>query len=122
MGKITFENFTQIMSCDLYKKREPCIEICFDVDGYTDYCESWLGKMMDRDTKNDVYWFGLVPDGSQAYDYDSFEAFVNAKIFNGCSSLKDIWGLISIISLDGGQVEETLSYFLYADQEGDAHG
>jgi len=111
MDKITFLEFEQVMSCDLKKITEP-IEIWFCVDDCIVYQDSWLGKMTDRDTKNDVYWFGLVPDGSQAYDYDSFEAFANAKIFYGNKSLKELWGSISIVSLCGGMVEETLPHYL----------
>lgn len=112
MSKITFVEFEQVMSCDLSKKSDPSIEIWFRVDGCVNYQDSWLGKMIDKNTKNDVFWFGLVADGSEAYDYDSFEAFINTKIFYGSRSLKEVWDAISIISLGGGTVDEMLEYFL----------
>ena len=71
-----------------------------------------MGKMLGRETKKDVFWFGLVPDGSQGYGYTSFEEFVNAKVFYGSKSLKELWDLVSIWSLDGGQIHETLPFFL----------
>ena len=112
MDKITFVEFKQIMSLDLNKKIDPCIEINFYVDGCLQYEDSWLGKMIDRDTKRDVYWFGLTYGGLEAYEFDSFEKFVDAKVFYGSKSLKEIWNLISITSLGGGSVEEMLPYFL----------
>ena len=96
MNKITFSEFERIMSCDLNKKSDPCIEINFEIDGCMEYQESWIGKMINRETKRDVYWFGLVPDGSQAYSFESFEEFANANVFYGNKSLKEIWSSISI--------------------------
>ena len=87
--KISFEDFKKIMSYDITKK-QTCIEIEFCVDNYETYQTSWLGKMIDKETNQVVYWFGLTEDGSQAYDYDSFDKFSNAKVFNG-KSLNEIW-------------------------------
>ena len=111
MDKIAFKDFERIMLYDVSKKQDPCIEIEFCVDRSVHYHSSWLGKMLDSNTKKPVYWFGLVHDGSEAYDFDSFELFVNAKIFNG-NSIKDIWGLISLVSIDGGQVFEVLPLYV----------
>ena len=97
MDKIAFLEFEKIMSCDLTRKEDPCIEICFEVSSCMEYQEAWMGKIIDRETKHDVYWFGLVPDGSQAYDFESFEEFANAKVFYGSKSLKEIWNSISFI-------------------------
>jgi len=112
MDKFDFDEFRQVMACNLHKKSDPCIEIWFNVDACTKYQESWMGKDIDKDTGKDVYWFGLLPDMSQSYAYETFEAFANAKVFYSEKSLKEIWDSISIISLDGGHVEETLPYFL----------
>ena len=118
MSKITFAEFEQVMSCDLNKKSGPCIEIDFYVDDYVEYQESCMGKMLDReDTKKVWYWFGLVPDGSQAHDFNTFEEFANAKVFYGSKTLKEIWDSVSIYSLGGGQVHETLPYFLSLEAE-----
>jgi len=112
INKITFLEFERVMSCDLRKKKEPCIEICFDVEDSVNYRDSWMGKMIDKDTGDDVYWFGLVPDGTQAYNFALFDEFANAKVFYAQKSLKEIWSSIFILSLDGGTISETLAYFL----------
>jgi len=117
MGKITFEEFVCVMSYSVPKydsggNESSCIEIEFDVDGCSEYQECWMGKMVDRNNeKKYVYWFGLVPDGSQAYDFDTFEQFANAKVFHG-KSIKEIWGSISVASLCGGLIHETLPFYL----------
>ncbi len=84
-----------------------CIEIEFSVRNDAEYGSCWLGKL------NEVFWFGLVPDGSQAYQYDNFNDFVNAKVFSG-KSLIDIWDQISIDSIDGCEPGERLYYYLNA--------
>ena len=113
MNKISFENFERVMTYNFNKNKkwEPCIEVYFSVDGDMDYQDSWLGKLIDRDTKKSVYWFGLVEDGSEAYDFDSFEEFSNAKVFKG-KSIKEIWDSITIDALSGGEVEEMLPFYL----------
>ena len=117
MEKITFWELEQVMACDLNKKRDPCIEINFEVDGCTVYRDSWLGKLIDRNTKDVCYWFGLTPDGSQAYDFYSFEAFANAKVFYENKSLKEMLSKISFFSLGGGTVDEMLPFFLNAAKD-----
>ena len=125
MKKITFGEFKSIMNKNLLTKMPrdfdisklesyemgPCIEIEFCVDDNKDYQESWMGKLIDKKTVQHVYWFGLTSDGKQAYDFDSFEAFINAKIFRG-KNIKEMWDSISIYSLDGCPVEEMLPFYL----------
>ncbi len=110
MHKITFEDFYYIMSYDI-TKNHACIEIEFMIDNCKDYQNSWLGKMLDKETKKESYWYGLVEDGSQAYDYDSFEEFANAKIF--CDkSIREIWSSVSLLSIDASDVGERLQFYL----------
>lgn len=87
-----------VMSFDT--KGRFCIEILFSVKGNEkfDYC--WMGKMPDGETKQDVFWYGLTPDGKNAYDYQSFEEFSNAAVFDG-QSLLDIWDNITIEEING---------------------
>lgn len=108
--KISFEDFKKIMSYDITKK-QTCIEIEFCVDNCETYQTSWLGKMIDKETNKVVYWFGLTEDGSQAYDYDSFDKFSNANVFNG-KSLNEIWNTVSLISIDACDIEERLQFYL----------
>jgi len=110
MDKIVFEDFEHIMLYDVVENHA-CIEIEFCVDNYLDYQASWLGKTVNRDTKKAAYWFGLTEDGLQAYDFDSFEQFANAKIFHG-SSIKEIWDSISLLSIDACETQERLSFYL----------
>jgi hypothetical protein len=111
MEKISFNDFEQVMTYDISKKQDLCIEIWFCIDDFLEYQSSWLGVMLDEDTHRPIYWYGLVDDGSQAYEFDSFGEFSNAKVFQG-KSIKDIWKSVSIISLGGGEVQEMLPFFL----------
>ncbi len=95
---ITFQEICQVFSIDL--KRKYCIEIQFSVLGSEKFISCWMGKMPDRKTKQDIYWFGLTDDGQNAYDYSTFEEMSEAKVFDG-KSLKDIWVQIVLLSIDG---------------------
>jgi len=109
MSKITFNELERIMSYSVVKNKT-CIEIDFYIDGCVEYSSSWLGKVIDNDTDEASYWFGLTEDGLQAYDFNSFEEFTNAKVFKG-KSLKDIWHLVSLYSIDGFNVQERLPFY-----------
>ena len=98
MNKITFEQFTHVMSFDI-NKQNACIEANFCLDDCLSYQDSWLGKLADSETGKDIYWFGLADDGSQAYSFESFEKFVDAKVFDG-KTIKEIWDLISFFFID----------------------
>ena len=67
--------------------------------------------MIDEKTNKSIYWFGLVEDGSQAYDFDSFEQLVNTNIFYG-KSIKDIWNLVTLLSIDACDVQKRLPFYL----------
>lgn len=110
MDKISFQDFSRVMSYEITKK-ETCIEIEFCIDNCNEYQQSWLGKMMDNNTEKVVYWFGLTEDGLHAYDFESFEQFTNAKIFYD-KSIKEIWDLVSLLSIDACNIEERLPFYL----------
>lgn len=109
MSKITFDDFTNIMSFNISNVN--CIEIEFSVDNSRDYRCSWLGKTQDGKNGREIYWFGLTEDGSQAYDYETFEQLSNARVFYG-KSIKEIWDLVTILSIDACSVEERLPFYL----------
>ncbi|MCL2425183.1 MAG: hypothetical protein FWD05_02485 [Oscillospiraceae bacterium] len=115
MEKISFQKFSHIMQYDLMDKKarsvDPCIEIEFCVDNNSQYQESFLGKMLDEETGKVVYWYGLTSDGTEAYDFLSFDEFIYAKIFEG-KCINDIWASISLISIDGGNVHEMLPFYM----------
>ena len=103
---ISFDDIAKLFSCNLEGKF--CIEIEFLVKGELSYQSCWMGKMPDREhKKKEVYWYGLVPDGSEAYDYDNFMDFSSASIFQG-KSLREIWEKIKILSIDGCDPEERI--------------
>ncbi len=96
---ITFDDITKLFLSDLEGKF--CIEIEFLVKEEPKYQTCRMGKMPDRENKEkEVYWYGLVPDGSEAYDYDNFQDFSSASVFHG-KSLKEIWEKVEILSIDG---------------------
>ena len=99
------------MSFDISTKQDPCTEIYFYVLNYVDYQESWLGKSIDKGTNKEIYWYGLTPDGSQSYNFYSLSQFINAKVFHG-KNIKEIWDLIFITSIDGGNIEEIFSFYM----------
>ncbi len=110
MLKISLATFEKMMQYDVVKNKA-CIEIEFSVDEDPIYFACCLGKMFDGETNRGLYWYGLVADGSQAYDYDTLEAFLNAKILNG-NSIKQLWSKISLFSIDACSVEERLPFYL----------
>ena len=107
---ISYSEITKLFSTDLKGKR--CIEIEFMVNGSSRYELSCMGKMPDSANKeNSVFWYGLVPDGSEAYDYDNFQDFSCAPVFCG-KSLKEIWNEVEVLSIDGCDPEERLQAYL----------
>ena len=98
--KISFDDFTNQLS-----KNWNCLEVWFCVDNFPDYWNCWLGKMVERETGSIIYWYGLVEDGSQAYDFPAIDKFINAKVFQG-KSIKDIWDLVSFYSFNGGSADD----------------
>lgn len=111
MTKIKLQDLIRILSSDVIKYG-CCIEMNFCINNDNEYKECWLGKMPDRDDPSkEVYWYGLVPDGSQAYDYSRLEDIINAEVFHGKCMSYVIKG-ITWYSLDGCSIEERLSHYL----------
>ena len=104
---IPFEAITKLFSFDLQGKY--CIEIEFSINGFPKYQSCWMGKMPDKG--KDLYWYGLVSDGSEAFDYDNFQDFSGAPVFCG-KSLKEIWNEVKVLSIDGCNPEERLQAYL----------
>ena len=113
--KLTFDNIKNLFGFN--KTKRALAEIEFRVNGMDKYNLCWMGKMPDRDNPDrDCYWYGLVPDGSGAYDYDNFEDFSSAPVFDG-KSLKEICEKIELLSVDGctpdEETLEALGFKLY---------
>ena len=104
--EILFDDITKIFSFNV--KNKFCIEIEFCVAGFPNYQNCWMGKMPNKLVKKkdkfcrgeEVYWFGLSPDGSKAYDYDNYYDFSNAPVFDG-KTLKQVWDCVELLSIDG---------------------
>ncbi len=111
LAKIKLEDLIKILSSDVVKFKS-CIEMNFCIDNYSEYEDCWLGKMPDRDVPNkEVYWYGLVPDGSQAYAYAKLEDILKAKVFNG-KSMYEVFEKVTWYSLDGCSIEERLTDYI----------
>lgn len=107
---ISFNDITELFSYDLEEKF--CIEIEFSVKGESTYQSCWMGKMPDRENREkEIYWYGLVPDGSEAYDYDNFRDFSSACVFHG-KSLIEIWEKVDILSIDGCDPDDRIKAYL----------
>lgn len=104
---ISFAAIEKLFAVDL--KQQCCYEIWFSVKGIPPYDTCWMGKMPDKSNKKkECYWFGLLPDDSQGYDFDNFLDFSNAPVFGG-RSLKDIWDQIELLSINGCDPEELIT-------------
>ncbi|MBE6919655.1 MAG: hypothetical protein E7469_08240 [Ruminococcaceae bacterium] len=104
---IPFETIAKLFSSDLEGRF--CVEIEFLVKDSPRYQSCWMGKMPNREHREkEDYWYGLVSDGSEAYDYDNFQDFSTAPVFAG-QSLREIWDSITLVTIDGCDPEEYLS-------------
>lgn len=111
MVRIKLQDLITILSSDVAKYNS-CIEMNFCIDNDPKYGDCWLGKMPDRNEHcKEVYWYGLVPDGSQAYDYTKLDDILNAKVFYS-KSLLDIIEKVTWYSLDGCSIEERLPDYI----------
>lgn len=107
---ISYSDIVKLFSFNLEGKN--CIEIAFSLKSYPQYQSCWMGKMSDgTDKGKDSYWYGLVPDGSEGYDYDNFKDFSSAPIFDG-KSLEQLWSDIEILHIDGCDPEERLKAYI----------
>ena len=106
---MTSELFKNIMSFDT--KDNLCIEIFFKVQGSDKFNSCWMGKLPSKETQKDVFWFGLTPDGKNAYAYSTFEEFSSAEVFDG-KSLIEIWDNITIVDINGCDPAEMIEMYL----------
>ncbi len=107
---IKFDDFFDVMAAPL--EAIGYIEIAFHVEGDDFYNECWMGKGKDNETGKEANWFGLTPDGKNAFDYEDVFSFVNAEVFNG-KSLKDIWNKVVIDKIDWCNPEERFQDYIY---------
>ncbi len=81
-------------------------EISFEVEGDEEYGNCWMGNLSDAkdDRAKQPFWFGLTPDGKQAYEHATMDEMVNAPVFRG-QSLKSLADRINILSINGCEPE-----------------
>ncbi len=106
---IQYEQIQRLFSFNTQEKF--CVEIQFMLKGSAKYDYCWMGKMWSKEEQKDVFWYGLTPDGKNAYDYATFEEMANAPVFDGCS-LKDVWGQVVIEEIDGCDPQERLEVYI----------
>ena len=114
---ISFDDITKLFAMDL--KSKYCIEIEFRVADFPDYAYCYMGKMPKKPLSEkdsfrsgeEVYWFGLAPDGSKGYDFDNLSDFLNAPVFDG-KSLKQVWDRVELLSIDGFDPETRIKTLL----------
>lgn len=107
---ISYSYFSKLFSFEC--KREYCIEIEFLIKGDQKYRSCWMGKTCGKSgSADDVFWYGLMPDGSEAYDYNDFESFSQAPVFDG-RTIEEIWDMIELLSVDGCDPEERVSEYI----------
>ena len=91
-NRIPFNVFRQkLIAGDHVYKNHFYIE---DNDKYDD-CRIGFNDDYDK-----PYWFGLTPDGNNAYKFKTADEILSAKVFDG-KSLKDLWSRVYFYSLNG---------------------
>lgn len=111
MAKIRLQDLITVLNSDVVRYNS-CIEMNFCIEADTEFEDCWVGKMPNRDDPSkEVYWYGLVQDGSQAYDYTKLEDILNAEVFHG-KSLCDVSEKTTWYSLDGCSIEERLPDYI----------
>jgi len=110
MSKISFEQFVKMMEYDV-ASNYACIEAEFCIGDDDTYGSCWLGKTIDQDNGKAVFWYGFVSDGSQAYDFETMDEFLNATIFDG-KSIQELWDMVTLYNIDGCDVKERVMFYL----------
>ncbi len=105
---ISYTDLSAVFSYDL--ENTGCIEIEFHVLGSEKYTCCWMGKMPDEGI-GECYWLGLIPGGSEGYDYPCFADMVSAPVFDG-KCLKDILHSIDIHTINDAAPEIRLQYYV----------
>ena len=78
----------------------PCMEVHFSLPGSETFHDCWMGRLYDQDARRLEFWYGLTPDGQNAYDYGSFEELAGAKVFDG-KDLRTVWAGAMVHSVLG---------------------
>lgn len=97
---------------DLFKdkliKGQYMYENNFYIDGIDKYDDCWIGF---NDQFEEPYWFGITPDGNNAYEYNTADEILNAKVFDG-KSMYELWDKVYFYSINGVDTLEWIWYNL----------
>jgi hypothetical protein len=105
------QDLIKILSTDVVKNNS-CIEMNFCIDDDAEYEDCWAGKMPDKSNLGKaLYWYGLVSDGTQEYEYANMEDILSAKVFRD-KSMSDVIDKVTWYSLDGCSIEERLQHYI----------
>ena len=84
-----------------------CLEIGFSLRDSEIFGRCFMGRMYDPKRQADICWYGLTPDGKNAYDYPGFAELAAAPVFEG-RSLEEVWERVESWAIDGCEPEERL--------------
>ncbi len=91
---ITYNEFAKLFIG--FSNEDFCIEINFCVGDKEEYQNCWMGKT--KTNKRETFWFGLKEDGSEVYNFESFNISSSAQVFNG-KSLKKYGQILNFYQL-----------------------
>ena len=94
---ITFEDLERLFASETVQKYG--LELEFWLKGSEKFDLCCMGRLWDKREKRAVYWYGLTPDGENAYDFPSFEEMAAAPVFDGLS-LREIWDGVELLTID----------------------
>ena len=106
---IPFDQIAKVFSFVTEKKY--CVEIQFKLAESEKFDLCWMGKMWGKKEKKEIYWYGLPPDGSNAYEFDSFDQMTQAPVFDGLN-LQEGWDCVVIEEIDGCDPNQRLQDYV----------
>lgn len=89
--KIPYDLFSQKLNIG-----KNMYEINFEITGSEKYDDCWLGY---NETYN-RYWFGLTPDGNNAYDFSTANEALNSPAVDG-KSIYELWDRVIFYTING---------------------
>lgn len=94
-ARLCDDDYTNIINeTNFYIEDDPVYDCC------------WLGRLDGEKP----YWYGLVHDGTQAYEYATAQELVDSKVFNG-RSLREIWSKVRFYSIGSIDPDTWLSRY-----------
>ncbi len=70
----------------------------FYIEGSNKYDDCWIGLSKNGNCKS--YWFGMISDEENDYEYKTADEILNAKVFDG-KSMHELWDKVYFNSING---------------------